>query len=107
MLNCKRVEAVGALVALSVLLITAGPVFAYGGPGVGVEFFGYFLSLVIFVVGCFVSILLWPFYALMRKIRGHKNPARSESVSLDNPAQSESTRPQSPAPPAEAARVGE
>jgi hypothetical protein len=103
-LNRKR-EAGGALLTLSVLLITAGPVFAYGGPGAGVEFIGYFLSLVTFVFLCLASIFLRPFYALVRKIRGHKNPVTPESVSPQTPASPESTPSQSPAPPAGAARV--
>ena len=44
-----------------------------GGPGVGVEFIGYFMSLLAWLGLCLSAIFLWPIYALVRKIRGRKS----------------------------------
>jgi hypothetical protein len=44
--------------------------FAYIGPGAGLEFVGYFLSLVGWGAAVFSAVLLYPVYALLRRIRG-------------------------------------
>ena len=94
MLDRERATLVLALLALSLLLLAAAPVLAYGGPGAGVEFIPYFLGLLTWLGVCFSAIFLWPIYALLRKIRGRKNQATHELPP-----------PEDAAPPAEAARV--
>ncbi len=94
MLDRERATVVRVLLALSFLLLAATPALAYGGPGAGVEFIGYFLALLAWLGMCFSAIFLWPLRALLRKIRGRKNPTTSESPP-----------PQDTAQPAEDARV--
>ena len=94
MLDRERATVVRAFLALSLLLLAVAPVFAYGGPGAGVEFIGYFLSLLAWLAMCFSAVILWPIYALRRKIRGRKNQTTQELP-----------RPPDAAPPAEAASV--
>ncbi|QJW94932.1 hypothetical protein [Frigoriglobus tundricola] len=78
MLDRERAPAVRALLALSLLLLAAAPAFAYGGPGAGVEFIGYFMALLAWLGMCVSAVFLWPIYALIRKIRGRKNPSAQE-----------------------------
>jgi hypothetical protein len=94
MLDRERAVVVRALLALSLLLFAAAPVLAYGGPGAGVEFIPYFLSLLAWLGVCFSAVFLWPIYALLRKLRGRKNQTTHELP-----------RPQDAAQPAETARV--
>ena len=78
MLDPERAAVVRALLALSFVLLAAAPVLAYGGPGAGVEFIGYFLALLTWLGMCFSAVFLWPIYALLRKIRGRKNQTTPE-----------------------------
>ena len=94
MLDRELAAVVRAVLALSLLLLAVSPVLAYGGPGAGVEFIGYFLSLLTWLGVCFSAVFLWPIYALLRKIRGRKNQVTHELH-----------QPQDAAQPAEAARV--
>ena len=94
MLDRERAAVVRAFLALSLLLLAAAPVFAYGGPAGGVEFIGYFLALLTWLGMCFSAVFLWPIYALVRKIRGRKNQTTPELPP-----------PQDAAQPAEAATV--
>jgi hypothetical protein len=96
MLDGKRAAVVRILLALSLLLLAAGPVFAYGGPAGGVEFISYFLSMVTFLGLCFSAVFLWPFYALLNKIRGRKNQTTHELAQPPDTVQ-----------PAEAAKIEE
>jgi hypothetical protein len=61
------------LLALSVLLLGADRALAYVGPGADVTFIGYAMTLLAWVVAAFSAVLLWPVYALLRRIRGGKN----------------------------------
>jgi hypothetical protein len=72
MLERERSAGVRGFLALALVLLAAAPVFAYGGPGVGVEYIGYFLALLAWLGMCFSAVFLWPLYALMGKIRGRK-----------------------------------
>lgn len=87
MLDRERAAVVRALLALSLLLLVAAPVFAYGGPGAGVEFIGYFMALLAWLGMCLSAVFLWPIYALMRKIRGRKNPTTQELPQPQDAAQ--------------------
>ena len=51
------------------LLLVASPALAYVGPGAGMEYVGYLMSLLTWLGIAFSTILLWPFYALMHRIR--------------------------------------
>lgn len=88
-----------SLFALTLVLLAANPVLAYGGPGSGVEFIGYFMSLLAFLGVCFAAVFLWPFYALMRWIRGPKQSGLPEA----SPPEIAPT--QNPTPPAEPTRI--
>jgi hypothetical protein len=67
------------LLALSVLLLAADPALAYAGPGVDVSLIGYAMTLLAWVVAAFSAVLLWPVYALLRKIRGRKDESATPS----------------------------
>lgn len=60
------------VLTLSVLLLAANGATAYVGPGADVAFIGQFLALLGLIAAACTSILLWPIYALLRKIRGVK-----------------------------------
>ncbi len=96
MFDPKRATVVRSLLALSFLLLGAGPALAYSGPGASPEFFGYFLSLIAYLGMAFSAVFLWPIYALVRKIRGPKNKPTQEP-----------TQPQDAAQPAEAPPVSQ
>jgi hypothetical protein len=61
------------LLAVSVLLLGAGPAMAYVGPGADVTFISYAMTLLAWVVAAFSAVLLWPAYALLGMIRRRKN----------------------------------
>jgi hypothetical protein len=63
------------VLALAVLVLASSPALAYVGPGAGLEFVGYFSSLVALLVTAFSTMLLWPFYALLRWFREHRTDA--------------------------------
>ena len=58
------------LLAVLFVMLAADHAFAYIGPGSGLEFIGYFSSLAALMFAAFSAILLWPFYALLRWLRG-------------------------------------
>jgi hypothetical protein len=68
------------LFALAVLLLGADPAMAYGGPGVDVTFIGYAMTLLGWALAAFSATLLWPVYALLRRIRGRKNKSTITST---------------------------
>jgi len=53
-------------------LVVADNALAYVGPGAGMEFITYAISLLAMVGLAFFSILMWPFYTLLRWLRGTK-----------------------------------
>jgi hypothetical protein len=61
-----------AALALSLLLLLADGAFAYVGPGAGLELVGYFMSLLAWVAAAFSAVMLYPCYALVRRLRGRK-----------------------------------
>jgi hypothetical protein len=56
--------------AVFVLLLGATVASAYVGPGPGLELFSVFASLVAWVVIAVGTVLMWPFYTLVRWLRG-------------------------------------
>jgi hypothetical protein len=72
------------LLALSVLLLGADRALAYGGPGVDVTFITYAMSLLAWAIGAFSAALMWPVYALLRRLRGRKDkPAMTPAPERD------------------------
>ncbi len=61
------------LLAIAFVMLAADHALAYIGPGSGLEFIGYFSSLAALMFAAFSAILLWPFYALLRWLRGSKD----------------------------------
>jgi hypothetical protein len=69
----RNLSAFGKVVlAFAVLLLGADSVMAYVGPGADMAFLSYAMTLLAWVLVAFSAILLWPVYALLRKIRGEK-----------------------------------
>jgi hypothetical protein len=62
------------LLVLFALLLWTGSASAYIGPGAGLDFIPYALTLLAFGLTAFSAILLWPIHVLLRWIRGRKNP---------------------------------
>ncbi len=76
---------------LLLALVATSNVQAYAGPGVGMELFGYFASLITWVLFAVGSLLLWPLYSLLTWLRGKRakaGSAASEPVSVPEVAQS-------------------
>ena len=72
------------LLALSVLLLAADRAMAYAGPGVDVTFISSMMALLWWVLAAFSAILLWPVYALLRRLRGRKDgPTTTSSVGAE------------------------
>src|SRR5438046_10585489 len=67
---------------LAIFFLAADRAMACAGPGVDVTFIAYAMTLVMWVLAAFSAVLLWPVYAVLRKIRGRKNEPTTES-SLD------------------------
>jgi hypothetical protein len=63
------------VLALSVLLLDADSAMAYVGPGADVAFISYAMTLLAWMLAAFSAVLLWPIYALIRKVRGRRSRA--------------------------------
>jgi len=63
------------VLALPVLLLDASSAMAYVGPGADVAFISYAMTLLAWGMTAFSAVLLWPLYALIRKIRGRRSQA--------------------------------
>ena len=72
-LNWSRLRIL--LLVLAGLLLWTGSASAYIGPGAGLDFIPYALTLLAFGLTAFSAILLWPVHALIRWIRGKKKPS--------------------------------
>jgi hypothetical protein len=71
---------------------------AYVGPGAGMEFITYAISLLAMVGLAFFSIIMWPFYSFVRWIRGNKPAAKTEQQTATAPAAEALNPATSPAP---------
>lgn len=72
----RNLSSVGKVVlALSVLMLGADSAMAYVGPGADVAFISYAMTLLTWVLAAFSTVLLWPIYVLIRKIRGRRSQA--------------------------------
>ena len=67
------------LFALSVLLLGADRALAYVGPGAGITFVSHAMTLLVWVLAAFSAVLLWPAYAVLRRIRRRKNRSTTAS----------------------------
>ena len=52
-------------------------VFAYIGPGTGLELLGYSLSLILWMTAAMTAVVLYPVYSLLHWIRGGKKKPES------------------------------
>jgi hypothetical protein len=69
----RNFSTVGRIVlALSVLLLAADSVMAYIGPGVDVSLIGQFMALLWLAVAAASAVLMYPIYAILRRIRGRR-----------------------------------
>jgi membrane protein implicated in regulation of membrane protease activity len=66
--------------ALALLLLGANSAMAYVGPGADLAFVSYALTLLAWVLTAFSAVLLWPVYALLRKIRRGKNKSTQQTT---------------------------
>jgi hypothetical protein len=78
---------------LSVLLLWTGSASAYIGPGAGLDFIPYALTLLAFGLTAFSAILLWPVHALLRWIRGRKNPSAPATPTENVPEEARANSP--------------
>jgi len=86
---------VKVLLALSILLLAAESAWAYVGPGADVAFISYAMTLLAWVLAAFSTVLLWPIYALIRKIRG-KNKSTTASPLATAPEEAREAGPTEP-----------
>jgi hypothetical protein len=77
------------VIALSILALAPATAFAYIGPGPGLEFVPFFMSLLTWIAVALGGVLLWPITALLSRFR---RPAQTQGVTPAN-AQSDSPRP--------------
>jgi hypothetical protein len=60
---------------------------AYIGPGAGLDLIGYALTLGAYAITAATAVLLWPAYALLRRLRGRKNPPAAAPPPQDVPGE--------------------
>ncbi len=82
-----------ALLALSVLLLGADGVLAYGGPGADVTFISYAMTLLAWALAAFSATLLWPAYALLRWLRRRKNKSTTAPAPEAAPEEARAASP--------------
>ncbi len=83
------------LLTLWLFLLCVNGVFAYAGPGAGLELVAYFMSLLVWVGTAFLAIFMYPIYALIKRIRGGKKPVPGASAASPAPVpQASETAPQ-------------
>jgi hypothetical protein len=70
------------LLALYALLFFGNTAMAYIGPGAGMEFIGFFMSLVAWVGAALFTVLLWPVYAILHRFRTKKPLPEVQSTAL-------------------------
>ncbi len=68
------------LLALSLVLLGTNSALAYVGPGADLSFISYALTLVAWIFAAFSAVLLWPVYALLRRIRSAKNKSTTANL---------------------------
>ena len=87
MFRPNRLSIVMAWTIVATLLLCNNAL-AYVGPGSGMEFIGYAMSLFAMIAIAFFSFLMWPFYALMRWLRGARGvqvPTTNEQSTAPTP----------------------
>lgn len=67
------------VLTLSVLGLGAERALAYVGPGAGVTFISHARTLLVWILVAFLAILLWPLYALLRRIGRRKDKSTMTS----------------------------
>ena len=81
------------LLAVSVLLLGADHALAYVGPGADVTFISYAMTLLAWVLAAFGAILLWPVYALLRRMRRRKIQSTTASALEAAPEEAHAVSP--------------
>src|SRR5262249_44915194 len=76
--------AIVVLLTVLATLMLSNNAMAYVGPGGGMEFFGYALSLIAMLGAAFLSVVLWPFHKVMGWLRGSKGHATAEQSTAPN-----------------------
>jgi hypothetical protein len=72
------------LLAAALLLLPASSALAYVGPGADLTLVGSFFSLLAWVGVVLSATLMWPIYALLRRLRGQRR--QGEQVPAGPPA---------------------
>jgi hypothetical protein len=70
---------------------------AYIGPGGGMEFFAYGIGLIVMLGAALLSVLMLPFYTVMRWLRRNKSPAAADQSTNTASAADVSAIPPPPA----------
>ena len=83
-MSCPYRYSIVLLWSVAFSLILANNAMAYVGPGAGMEFVTYAMGLIAMVGVAFLSVLMWPFYAFMRWLRGTKVPATAGQPSVES-----------------------
>jgi len=61
-------------------LVLSNNAMAYIGPGAGMEYFAYAIGLLVMMGAAFLSLLMWPFYIVLRWLRGTKPAAINDQA---------------------------
>jgi hypothetical protein len=85
------------IVTIFATLLLAGNAMAYVGPGAGMEFITYAISLLAMVGLAFFSIIMWPFYTFIRWLKGNKKAAATEQPSVATTPAADAANPAPPA----------
>jgi hypothetical protein len=85
-------------------LVLSNCAMAYIGPGSGMEYFAYALGLIVMMSAAFLSLLMWPFYVVLRWIRGRKAPATADQTTATTSG-AESNLNSPPSPPADSGQT--
>ncbi len=91
--------AIVAVWTLAATLLLANNAPAYIGPGAGLEFVTYAMSLLAMAGIAFFSVLMWPLYTVIRWIRGSKAVPPPALPPLDAPVATTPATEPAVAPP--------
>ena len=68
------------VIALSIVALVPGTALAYIGPGPGLEFIPFFMSLVTWAAVALGGVLLWPVTALLSRFRRPRSQDSAETT---------------------------
>lgn len=64
--------------AIASLLLLTNTAMAYVGPGAGMEFITYAMSLLAMIGVAFLSVIMWPIYTFIRWVRGVRTSPQAD-----------------------------